>query len=114
MIQSFTSSLASISQRLPLLIIAAISLFCLSFIILACWLLFMLFFVHLCCSHVNFMGVFILFYYFIFIVLRILSGPMAEWLSSRSPLWRPRVYTGSDPGCGHGTSHQATGRQCPT
>ena len=43
------------------------------------------------------------------------AGPMAEWLSSRAP--RATVaqgFAGSDPGHGHGTTHQATLRWHPT
>ena len=39
---------------------------------------------------------------------------MAEWLISHAPIWRPKDFAGSDPGCGHGTAHQATLRWRPT
>ena len=42
------------------------------------------------------------------------AGPMAEWLSSRAPLQAAQCFVGSNPGCGHGTAHQATLRQRPT
>ena len=38
------------------------------------------------------------------------AGPVAEWLSSRTLLRRPRV-SGLNPGRGHGTAHQAMLRQ---
>ena len=37
------------------------------------------------------------------------AGPMAEWLSSAA-----QGFTSSDPGCGHGTTHQAMLRWHPT
>ena len=42
------------------------------------------------------------------------AGPVAEWLSSRAPLQAAQCFVASKPGCGHGTAHQTTLRQCPT
>ena len=42
------------------------------------------------------------------------AGPVAEWLSSRTPLQAARCFVGSNPGRGHGTAHQTTLRQRPT
>ena len=42
------------------------------------------------------------------------ASPVAEWLSSRTPLQAAQCFVGSNPGRGHGTAHQATLRQCPT
>ena len=42
------------------------------------------------------------------------AGPMAEWLSSRAPLQVAQCFVGSNPGRGHGTTHQTTLRQRPT
>ena len=42
------------------------------------------------------------------------AGPMAEWLSSRTPLQAAQCFVGSNPGRGHGTAHQSTLRQHPT
>ena len=42
------------------------------------------------------------------------AGPTAEWLSSRAPLQAAQCFIGSNPGCGHGTAHQATLGQRPT
>ena len=42
------------------------------------------------------------------------AGPIAEWLSSRSPLQEAQCFLGSNPGRGHGTAHQTTLRQRPT
>ena len=42
------------------------------------------------------------------------AGPVAEWLSSHSPLQAAQCFVGSNPGHGHGTTHQATLRQRPT
>ena len=42
------------------------------------------------------------------------AGPVAEWLSSRSPLQAAQCFVGSNPGHGHGTAHQATLRQRST
>ena len=42
------------------------------------------------------------------------AGPVAEWLSSRTLLEAAQRFTGSNPGRGHGTAHQATLRQRPT
>uniref|UniRef100_A0A9L0T4K4 Translin associated factor X n=1 Tax=Equus caballus TaxID=9796 RepID=A0A9L0T4K4_HORSE len=55
----------------------------------------------------------------IFLLHRITSlvggaGPMAEWLSLRTPLQAAQCFVGLNPGCGHGTAHQTTPRQHPT
>ena len=42
------------------------------------------------------------------------AGPMAEWLRSHAPLQAARGFVGSNPGRGHGTTHQTTLRQRPT
>ena len=42
------------------------------------------------------------------------AGPVAEWLSSRTPLQAAQYFVGSIPGRGHGTAHQTTLRQRPT
>ena len=42
------------------------------------------------------------------------AGPVAEWLSSRTPLQAAQCFVGSNPGRGHGTAHQTTLRQHPT
>ena len=42
------------------------------------------------------------------------AGPVAEWLSLRSPLQAAQCFVGSNPGRGHGTAHQITLRQRPT
>ena len=42
------------------------------------------------------------------------AGPVAEWLSSRTPLQPAQCFVGSNPGRGHGTAHQTTLRQRPT
>ena len=42
------------------------------------------------------------------------AGPVAEWLSSRAPASVAQGFTGSDPGRGRGTAHQAMLRQHPT
>ena len=36
------------------------------------------------------------------------AGPVAEWLISHAPIPGAQGFTSSDPGHGHGTSHQAT------
>ena len=49
------------------------------------------------------------------ILLEIILGadPVAEWLSSRTPLQAAQCFIGSNPGRGHGTAHQTTLRQRP-
>ena len=42
------------------------------------------------------------------------AGPVAEWLSSRAPLQAAQCFVGSNPGRGHGTTHQTTLRRHPT
>ena len=42
------------------------------------------------------------------------AGPVAEWLSSSTPLQAAQGFVGSTPGHGHGTTHQATLGRCPT
>ena len=42
------------------------------------------------------------------------AGPVAEWLSLRAPLQATQCFVGSNPGCGHGTVHQAMLRRHPT
>ena len=42
------------------------------------------------------------------------AGPVAEWLSSRTPLQAAQCFVGSNPGRRHGTAHQTTLRQHPT
>uniref|UniRef100_A0A8C4MMA4 STEAP family member 1 n=1 Tax=Equus asinus TaxID=9793 RepID=A0A8C4MMA4_EQUAS len=42
------------------------------------------------------------------------AGPVAEWLSSRTPLQAAQCFVGSNPGRGHGAAHQTTLRQRPT
>ena len=42
------------------------------------------------------------------------AGPVAEWLSSRTPLQVAQCFVGSNPGHGHGTARQTTLRQRPT
>ena len=42
------------------------------------------------------------------------AGPVAEWLSSCTPLQAAQCFIGSNPGHGHGTAHQTTLRQHPT
>ena len=42
------------------------------------------------------------------------AGPVAKWLSSRTPLQAAQCFIGSNPGCRHATAHQTTLRQCPT
>ena len=42
------------------------------------------------------------------------AGPVAEWLSSCAPLQAAQCFVSSDPGRGHGATHQTTLRQCPT
>ena len=39
---------------------------------------------------------------------------MAEWLSFHAPALAARGFASSDPGCGHGTVHEAMLRQGPT
>ena len=36
------------------------------------------------------------------------AGPLAEWLSSRTPLQAAQCFIGSNPEHGHGTAHRAT------
>ena len=33
------------------------------------------------------------------------AGPVAEWLSSCTPVQVAQCFVGSNPGCGHGTAH---------
>ena len=42
------------------------------------------------------------------------AGPVAEWLSSHTPLQAAQCFVGSNPRRGHGTAHQTTLRQRPT
>ena len=42
------------------------------------------------------------------------AGPVAKWLSSRALLQAAQCFVGSNPGCGHGTTHHTTLRQRPT
>ena len=42
------------------------------------------------------------------------AGPVAEWLSLRTPLQAAQCFVSSNPGRGHGTAHQTTLRQRPT
>ena len=42
------------------------------------------------------------------------AGPMAEWLSSRTPLQAAQCFVGLNPGREHGTTPQTTLRQHPT
>ena len=42
------------------------------------------------------------------------AGPVAEWLSSCTPLQVAQCFIGSNPGCRHGTAHQTTLRWRPT
>ena len=42
------------------------------------------------------------------------AGPVDEWLSSRALLQATQCFVGSNPGRGHGTTHQITLRQHPT
>ena len=42
------------------------------------------------------------------------ASPMAEWLSSHTLIGRTRGFAVLDPGCGHGTAHQAMLRRRPT
>ena len=42
------------------------------------------------------------------------AGPVAEWLSSHAPLQAAQCFIGSNPGRGHGTTHQTMLRQHPT
>ena len=42
------------------------------------------------------------------------AGPVAEWLSSRTPLQAAQCFIGSNAGRGHGTAHYTTLRQRPT
>ena len=42
------------------------------------------------------------------------AGPVAERLSSRSPVQAAQCFVGSNPGHRHGTAHQTTLRQRPT
>ena len=42
------------------------------------------------------------------------AGPVAKWLSSHALLRWPRIFTSSDPGRGHGATHQAMLRRFPT
>ena len=35
------------------------------------------------------------------------AGPVAQWLSAHVPLLGGPGFASSDPGCGHGTTHQA-------
>ena len=41
------------------------------------------------------------------------AGPVAEWLSSHTPLLAAQCFVGSNPGLRHGTAHQTTLRQHP-
>ena len=42
------------------------------------------------------------------------AGPVADWLSSYTPLQAAQCFVGSNPGRGHGTAHQTTLRRRPT
>ena len=42
------------------------------------------------------------------------AGPMAKWLSWRTPLQAGQCFIGSNPRRGHGTAHQTMLRQRPT
>ena len=42
------------------------------------------------------------------------AGCVARWLSSPTLLCVAQGFTGSDPGCGHATAHQAMLKQRPT
>ena len=42
------------------------------------------------------------------------AGPVAEWLSSRTPQQTAQCFVSSNPGRGHDTAHQTTLRQRPT
>ena len=41
-------------------------------------------------------------------------SPVAEWLSSPTPLQAAQCFIGLNPGRGHGAAHQTTLRQRPT
>ena len=47
-------------------------------------------------------------------IITIGAGPVAEWLSSRTPLQAAQCFVGSNPGRRHSTARQATLRQRPT
>ena len=42
------------------------------------------------------------------------ASPMAEWFKFLHSASGAQGFAGSDPGCGHGTIHQAMLRRCPT
>ena len=42
------------------------------------------------------------------------AGPVAKWLSSRTPLQAAQGFVGSNPGRGQGTAHRAMLGRCPT
>ena len=42
------------------------------------------------------------------------ASPVANWLSSHAPLWAAQGFADLNPGCRHGTAHQAMLRQHPT
>ena len=65
-------------------------------------------------SLVKFYGILKQFFKIIFKKQQEGAGPVAEWLSLRSPLQVAQCFVGSNPGRGHGTAHQTTLRQHPT